>query len=166
VLRFDSKNTLEESFTQTTNLLGKIPAGVPIMGTAINDQATTGILRAVKQGGREADVIVVGLGADELDTLTSEPNFVASVGSFPERYGNYLIPIALMQLAGKPVPPAVLVTHVMVTKGNVCQYYPDRKCTSDKGIDFKFPQDAFNKYLASLHQSAELKDYQSLIPTN
>jgi len=73
---------------------------------------------------------------------------------------------ALSPLAGKPVPPAVLVTHVMVTKGNVCQYYPDRKCTSDKGIDFKFPQDAFNKYLASLHQSAELKDYQSLIPTN
>ena len=166
VLKFDSKNTLEESFTQTTNLLGKIPAGVPIMGTAINDQATTGILRAVKQGGREADIIVVGLGADELDTLTSEPNFVASVGSFPERYGNYLIPIALMQLAGKPVPPAVLVTHVMVTKGNVCQYYPDKKCTNDKGIDFKFPQDEFNKYLASLHQSAELKDYQNLIPTN
>ena len=166
VLRFDSKNTLEESFTQTTNLLGKIPAGVPIMGTAINDQATTGILRAVKQGGREADVIVVGLGADELDTLMSEPNLVASVGSFPERYGNYLIPIALMQLAGKQVPPAVLVTHVMVTKGNICQYYPKMKCTDEKGIDFKFPQEEFKKYLDSLHQSAELKDYQNLIPTN
>jgi ribose transport system substrate-binding protein len=166
VLRFDSKNTLEESFSQTNNLLGKIPAGVPIMGTAINDQATTGILRAVKQGGREADVIVVGLGADELDTLMSEPNFVASVGSFPERYGNYLIPMALMQLAGKQVPPAVLVTHVMVTKGNVCQYYPTIKCTDDKGIDFKFPQDEFKKYLDTLHQSAELKDYQNLIPTN
>jgi ribose transport system substrate-binding protein len=154
VLRFDSKNTLEESFTQTNNLLGKIPAGVPIMGTAINDQATTGILRAVKQGGREADVIVVGLGADELDTLMSEPNFVASVGSFPERYGNYLIPMALMQLAGKEVPPAVLVTHVMVNKGNVCQYYPKIKCTDDKGIDYKFPQYEFKKYLDSMHQSA------------
>ena len=65
VIKIDTKNTLEESFTQTNNVLGRIPAGVPIMATAINDQATTGILRAVKQAGREADLIVVGMGADE-----------------------------------------------------------------------------------------------------
>ena len=65
VIVIDTKNTLEESFTQTNNVLGRIPAGVPIMATAINDQATTGILRAVKQAGREADLIAVGMGADE-----------------------------------------------------------------------------------------------------
>jgi ribose transport system substrate-binding protein len=166
VLKFDSKNTLEESFTQTNNLIGRIPAGVPIMGTAINDQATTGILRAVKQAGRENDVIVVGLGADELDTLMTEPNFVASVGSFPERYGDYLIPLALSQLAGKPTPPAVLVHHVMITKDNVNQYYPDMKPLSEKEIDYKFPQEEFTKYLISLKKDPELKDYQNLIPTN
>ncbi|MBV8568751.1 MAG: sugar ABC transporter substrate-binding protein [Methylobacteriaceae bacterium] len=166
VLKFDSKNTLEESFAQTNNLLGKIPAGVPIMGTAINDQATTGILRAAKQAGREADTIVVGLGADEVDTLVNEPNFVASVGSFPENYGNYIIPMALGQLAGKAMPPAVLVHHVMVTKGNVCKYYPKSPCAQVKEIDYKFPQDAFAKYLVSLHDVPELKDVQNLIPSN
>jgi ribose transport system substrate-binding protein len=166
ILKFDSKNTLEESFAQTNNLIGRIPTGVPIMGTAINDQATTGILRAVKQAGRENDVIVVGLGADELETLTTEPNFVASVGSFPERYGDYLIPLALSQLAGKPIPPAVLVHHVMITKGNVHEYYPDMKSSNDKGIDYKFPQEEFAKYLVSLKQDAELKNFQNLIPTN
>ncbi len=164
VLRFDSKNTLEESFTQTNNLMSKIPAGVPIMGTAINDQATTGILRAVQQAGRADDVMVVGLGADETETLTKEPNFIASVGSFPERYGSYLIPMLLEQLAGHDLPPAVLVNHVMVTKGNVCDYYPDFKCSSDKGIDYKFPQASFEKYLVSLHSEADLKDVQDLIP--
>ena len=116
VIKIDTKNTLEESFAQTNNVLGRIPAGVPIMATAINDQATTGILRAVKQAGREADLIVVGMGADELATMMAEPTFVASVGYFPERYGNFLVPMALAELAGIDLPPTVLVNHVMVTR--------------------------------------------------
>ena len=95
VINIDTKNTLEESYAQTNNVLGRIPDGVPIMATAINDQATTGIIRAVKQAGREDDLIAVGMGADELHTMMDEPTFVASVGYFPERYGNFLIPIAL-----------------------------------------------------------------------
>jgi ribose transport system substrate-binding protein len=166
VIKIDTKNTLEESFTQTNNVLGRIPPGVPIVATAINDQATTGILRAVKQAGREADVMVVGMGGDELATMMSEPAFIASVGYFPERYGNYLTPMLVAQLAGKELPPAVLVNHVMVTKGNVCQYYPDIKCTDDKGIDFKFPEEAFAKHLESLRQSPELKGFENLIPAN
>jgi ribose transport system substrate-binding protein len=166
VIKFDSKNVLEESFTQTNNILGRIPAGVPIMGTAINDQATTGILRAVKQAGREADLIVVGMGADETATLASEPAFVASVGYFPERYGNYLLPLSLMELAGKATPATVLVNHVMVTKGNICQFYKDQTCSSDKGIDYKFPQAQFEAHLADIRKSPELKGFENLIPSN
>jgi ribose transport system substrate-binding protein len=165
VLKFDSKNTLEESFTQTNSLIGKIPADVPIMGTAINDQATTGILRAVKQAGREKDVIVVGLGADEKDTLANEPNFVAAVGSFPERYGNALIPIALSTLAGKSLPDSILINHVMVTKQNMCSYYKDYKCSSDPEMSFTFPQKEFEAHLATLKEDPGLTDVQNLVPT-
>ena len=38
----------------------------------------------------------------------NEPEFIASVGYFPERYGNYLIPMALSNLANKPVDDVVL----------------------------------------------------------
>lgn len=165
VLTFDSKNTLEESFAQTNNLLGKIPAGVPIMGTAINDQATTGILRAVKQAGRENDVLVIGLGADETETMVNEAAFPASVGSFPERYGNALIPIALSQLAGKTMPDSVLINHVMVTKGNVCKYYDKYPCAEGKDISYSFPQDAFAKYLVALREEPWLADVKNLVPT-
>ena len=164
VLTFDSKNTLEESFTQTNSLLGRIPADAVIMGTAINDQATTGILRAAKQAGRK-DVIVVGLGADETETLTKEPEMAASVGSFPERYGNALLPIAFSQLAGKPIPDAVLINHVMVTKGDVCKYYPKYPCAKDPDLAYVFPQAAFEKHLAALKTAPELKDVQNLVPT-
>lgn len=163
ILKFDSKNTLEESFTQTNSLLAKIPDGAVIMGTAINDQAATGILRALKQAGREKDVVVVGLGADEKDTLQNEPAFVASVGSFPERYGNSLIPIALAELAKRPMPESVLINHVMVTKQNVCQFYADHKCNDGPAISYTFPETEFEAHLKSLENDASLKDIRNLI---
>jgi ribose transport system substrate-binding protein len=167
VVKIDTKNTLQESFTQTTNVLGRIPAGAAIMVTAINDQATTGEIRAVKQAGREADLIGVGMGADEQEVMQTEPALAASVGYFPERYGNYLVPMALSQLDGLALPPAVLMNHVMVNRGNICTYYPTQKCDpAFKAIDYKFPPVAFEKYAAELRKSPDLKDVQNLIPSN
>jgi len=166
MLRIDTKNTLQESFTQMTNVLGRIPEGVPIMITAINDQSAIGMLRAVKQAGREADVIAVGNGADETQALVEEPQLVAATGYFPERYGNYLIPIALSALAGKPLPPAVLVNHVMITKANVCEYYPTVKCGEKPGFDYAFPQAAFEAYLGELRKEPFLKGFEDLVPSN
>lgn len=165
IITIDTKNTLEDSFTQMNNVIGRIPDGVPIMVTAINDQAATGMMRAVKQAGREANLVVVGMGADELKTLADEPAFVASVGYFPERYGNYLIPLALMQLAGRPVPATVLVNHVMVTKDNICDFYSDVPCAKGKDpVAFSFPQAAFDRHLAAIRKLPELADFQNLIP--
>ena len=165
IISIDTKNTLEDSFTQMNNVIGRIPDGAPIMVTAINDQAATGMMRAVKQANRESSLVVVGMGADELKTLADEPTFVASVGYFPERYGNYLVPLALMQLSGKPVPATVLVNHVMVTKDNICNYYSDFACTKGKDpITFSFPQAAFGQHLADIRKLPELADFQNLIP--
>ncbi|MGH6643778.1 MAG: sugar ABC transporter substrate-binding protein [Bradyrhizobium sp.] len=167
IIKIDTKNTREESFAQMTNVLPRIPDGVPIMVTAINDQSASGMLRAVQQAGREKDLIAVGMGADETETLVKEKALVASVGYFPERYGNYLIPLALMQLAGKPTPDTVLVQHVMVTKDNVCKYYEKFPCTSGKDpVTFEFPQAKFEAHLAEIRQSPELKGFENLIPTN
>lgn len=165
VLTFDSKNTLEESFTQTRNLLSRVPEGVPIMGTAINDQASTGILRAAQQDGRDM-ITVVGLGADEKDTLAGEDDFVAAVGSFPERYGNSLIPIALATLANQDLPEAVLINHQMVTKANICEFYEDQTCADVEVIDYTFPEDGFLAHLAALRDDPTLADVQNLIPAN
>jgi ribose transport system substrate-binding protein len=164
ILTFDSKNTLEESFTQTNNLLSRIPPEAPIMGAAINDQATTGILRAAQQDGREM-ITVVGLGADEGETLAGEEDFVAAVGSFPERYGNSLIPIALATLAGVELPDAVLINHQMVTPANICEFNEDIACQEVEVIDFEFPQEAFEQHLRSLKDDPALADVQNLVPT-
>lgn len=163
ILTFDSKNTLEESFTQTNNLLSRIPEGVPIMGTAINDQAATGILRAAQQDRREM-ITVVGLGGDEGETLANEEDFVAAVGSFPERYGNSLIPIALASLAGAEIPDAVLINHTVVTPANICDYNADVACQDVEVIDYNFPEDGFLAHLEDLRQDPSLVDVLNLIP--
>jgi ribose transport system substrate-binding protein len=164
IVQIDTKNTLQESYTQMTNVLGRIPRGVPIMVTAINDQSAIGMLRAVKAAGRSDDLIVVGNGADEAQALVTEDRLVASTGSFPERYGNYLIPMALDELAGHSLPAAVLVHHVMVTKANICKFNPSFPCKGSDAFTYVFPQVAFEKYLASLKTDPTLTGYTSLLP--
>ena len=165
ILTFDSKNTLDEAFAQTTNLLARIPEDALVMGTGINDQVAAGILRAAQTAGRE-DIVVVGLGADMTESIVNEADYVASVGSFPERYGNSLIPMSLALLAGKDLPDSVLINHVMVTKQNICEYYPDIPCAEGEALAYEFPQAAFEAHLASLRTLPELADVQNLIPAN
>lgn len=52
-------------------------------------------------------------------------SFVGSVGYFPERYGEHLIPLALDILNRKHVPPAVFIKHHMIHAANVDHYYPN-----------------------------------------
>ena len=164
IIRIDTKNTLQYSFQQMSNALGRIPQGAPILITAINDQSVSGMLRAVQQQGRGADALVVGKGADELETMVAEENFIASVAYFPERYGNYLIPLSLMRLAGHDVPAAVTVNHVMISPANICQFYPEYEREDEPDFDFVFPQEAFVEHLATLKDNPELADYEQLIP--
>lgn len=164
LIKIDTKNVLEESYKQMSNVLGRIPAGSPIIVTAINDGSTKGMLQAVKAAGRQGDLLAVGMGGDELDALLGEEQFVASVGYFPENYGNYLIPLSMMMLAGNQVPAGVLISHIMVTPMNVCKIYPDRKCVERAPkFTYKFPTALFNAFMDSLRKDPELKDYQPLL---
>ena len=167
VIVYDAKQTLELSFQEMNNVIGRIPEGAPILITAINDKTATGALRAVQGANRGGDSIVVGMGADELDTMMNEPEFIASVGYFPERYGNYLIPMALSNLANNPVDEVVLMNHVMVSPSNICDYYSDRNCRADDvAAEWSFPQDSFSAHLAEVRADPGMKDVLNLIPSD
>jgi ribose transport system substrate-binding protein len=165
LITIDTKNTLQESFTQMNNVLGRIPPGVPIMITAINDQSVVGMLRAVRTQGRADHAIAVGMGADELQALTGDDDLAGATASFPERYGNYLIPLSLAQLAGVKLPAAVFVHHEIVNKNNVCNFYPKYPCKTGTPLAYTFPQAAFVAYTKELRTRPDLKDYGDLIPS-
>ena len=98
-----------------------------ILVAAINDPCALGALQAFRDAGREEHCAIVGHNAspeahEELARKNSR--LVGSVGYFPERYGEGVIPLALDLLAGRPVPPATFIRHEMVTPSNLRAFYP------------------------------------------
>lgn len=132
VVRFDSKNTLEESRTQMSNLLQTVPEGQQFMGAAINDGSTIGMQAAIQTAGRTADAILVSQNGDQTfrDEVCSNPDSIilGSTAYFPEKYGDKLIPTILMLMQGQAVPPSVYVDHVFLTLDNMAELYPDEDC--------------------------------------
>ena len=70
--------------------------------------------------------------------------------------------MALMELAGKELPPAVLMNHVMISPSNVCEYYESRECAEDRvAFEYSFPEDAFKTHVASLREERRGKLFQA-----
>ena len=70
----------------------------------------------------------MGVGGDapgKAELAQEENAFKGSVGYFPERYGEFLIPMALDILEGEPIPAEVHMAHIVVDRDNFREYYPD-----------------------------------------
>jgi ribose transport system substrate-binding protein len=94
----------------------------------VNDASALAAVRAFQEAGRAECCAVVGQNAEpDARTELRQPRtpLVASVGYFPERYGDALIRLALDILAGKAVPPAVFIKHQVITRENIDHYYPN-----------------------------------------
>ncbi len=95
---------------------------------AINDPSALGAIRAFEEAGRGKRCAVVGQNASpeaRLELRKPASSLVGSVGYFPERYGDDLIPLALDILNRKHVPPAVFINHRMIDASNVDHFYPN-----------------------------------------
>ena len=94
----------------------------------VNDASALAAVRAFQEAGRADRCAVVGQNAEpDARTELRQPQtpLVASVGYFPERYGDALIRLALDILSGKAVPPAVFIKHQVITRENVDHFYPN-----------------------------------------
>jgi ribose transport system substrate-binding protein len=95
---------------------------------AANDPSALGALRAFQEAGRAADCAIVGQNAElEAREELREPRtrLVASVGYFPEKYGDGLLRLAFDILGRKPIAPAVFTNHQIITPENVDHFYPN-----------------------------------------
>jgi ribose transport system substrate-binding protein len=87
-----------------------------------------GALRAFEEAGRAGDCAIVGQNAEpeaRAELRSANTRLIASVGYFPEKYGDGLLRLALDILAKKAVAPAVFTNHQIITPDNVDHYYPN-----------------------------------------
>ena len=86
---------------------------------------------ALEKAGFKGRAAAASLGAStealvELRTRTDEDSlFKATISYFPERYGQYLVPIIVDLLEGKTVQERVIPDVSPVTRANVNELYPE-----------------------------------------
>jgi ribose transport system substrate-binding protein len=121
----DGADRTDPALTAVSNLLPALP-GNKIIVVAINEDGILGAEGAAKTLGRPNDLFYSGQGTDPSiwKDVACNPNYIASVAYFPERYGTLLIPNIINALKGQAIPPLIYTQHVVVTKDNIRTIYP------------------------------------------
>jgi ribose transport system substrate-binding protein len=99
-----------------------------ILVAAANDPSALGAARAFEEAGRADDCAIAGQNAEpdaRAELRRSRTPLIASIGYFPEKYGDGLIRLALDILGRRAVPPAAFVKHQVITRENVDHLYPN-----------------------------------------
>jgi ribose transport system substrate-binding protein len=125
-IHLDGKGEFETSLNAVRRHLRRASAKRTLVA-AVNDPSALGALRAFEEAGRGHLCAVIGQNAirDAREELRRPgTRLIGSVGYFPERYGEELIPLALSILQKKPAPSTVFVKHQLITPKNVGLIYP------------------------------------------
>jgi ribose transport system substrate-binding protein len=101
------------------------PSFEHLLINSIDDERAQGEISALKQAGRLGDALTIASGADGLGQKQIKAGTEsASVAFFPERYGEWLVPLLEDVMAGNPVPSFTGSQLVTITKANISKYYP------------------------------------------
>ena len=127
IVSVDGDGQFQTSLERVRKHLRQSQARRVLVGAA-NDSSALGALRAYEEAGRANDCAVVGQNGEpeaRAELRTGRSRLIASVGYFPEKYGDGLIRLAFNILARKAVAPAVFTNHQIITPDNVDHYYPN-----------------------------------------
>jgi ribose transport system substrate-binding protein len=126
VIHLDGRSHQETSREVVGTLLTRMRKGARLLISGFNDQTALGALQAVREGGRQKDVAIVGQNASEEgrhELRNPASCFIASIAYFPERYGAKLIRLSHSILSREAVPPAIYTEHVVLDRNNIDKYY-------------------------------------------
>jgi ribose transport system substrate-binding protein len=127
VVSLDGDGQFKTSLEKVRGHLRKSKARHVLVGAA-NDPSALGAARAFQEAGRAGTCAIVGQNAEpDARAELREPRtpLIASVGYFPERYGDGILKLAFDLLAGRQTPPALFIRHHLITPDNVDHFYPN-----------------------------------------
>ncbi len=127
VVQLDGDGQFNTALERVRKHLRETHARKILVGAA-NDPSALGALRAFEEAGRATHCAVAGQNGEpeaRAELRVPRTRFIASVGYFPEKYGDGLIRLAQDILAKKPTPPAVFIQHHLLTAENVNHFYPN-----------------------------------------
>jgi ribose transport system substrate-binding protein len=136
ILHLDSRGEMERSFELVRHHLQFSPKRKTLI-CGVNDLAVLGALRAYSEIGRSNSCLALGVGAfpeARRELRIPQTRLIGSIATFPERYGDHLIQIALDILHQRQVPPAVYAPIQLITPQNIDKFYPSTLfAKADKG---------------------------------
>jgi ribose transport system substrate-binding protein len=129
VIKVTTNATTDGSITPFTNTLTRLPGAHRLLVVATNDDQAIGAVKAAQAGNRLGDIYVGAQGADPTSWpymcgKTPFKNWVGDTAYFPERYGNYVVPILVNLIKGKSEPRFVYTKHRAITPRNIRSVYP------------------------------------------
>lgn len=122
-----SAGTADQAITVTTDWLTAHPEAKHILSGTIDDERANGMAKAFVATKR--DGMVVGQGCDSVGIAVvkmapaSENRFLGCAAYFPEKYGDYLVSIALDVMAGKAVPQEIHMEHTFLDHDTIGTVY-------------------------------------------
>lgn len=118
IVHIDAGISRSDTQIAVADMLHAFPDQARVVYLAGTDEAALGAIDAIKQAGLSELSAVVSQGADagaRAEILTPGSPLVGAVSYVPERYGPQLLELALAILDRQPTPPAVYISHELVT---------------------------------------------------
>ena len=126
----DGADRTDPALEQLTDLLPALP-GDRIVVVAINEDGIIGAIAAARTLGRDGDLYFSGQGTDPSIwcDVKNNPNYIASVAYFPERYGTILLPAIINAIEGNSIAGQLFTPHQQITSENIDDYYEVTGCS-------------------------------------
>lgn len=128
VVKVDGKGALQPSLEVMQNLMATLVNDKHVIVGAVNDPSIVGAQRAIEAAGRSDDFLLAGQNAtieSRVEICNNSPVMIGSVGYFPEKYGESLVPLALKLVAGEEIPADNYIDHKWIDNKNLREFYPN-----------------------------------------
>jgi ribose transport system substrate-binding protein len=122
IVHIDTGISRADTQIAVADMLHAFPEQARVVFLAGTDEAALGAIDAIKQAGSSDLSVVVSQGADagaRAEMLTPGSPLVGAVSYVAEGYGPQLLGLAMAIVARDPVPPAVYISHDLVTAASI-----------------------------------------------